>query len=49
MNDPRLRIVALLRIGFAHLHRGDEATGFLYYKEVVRASPGPYDAAMAKT
>jgi transcriptional regulator with AAA-type ATPase domain/tetratricopeptide (TPR) repeat protein len=49
VNDPRLRIVGLLRIGFAHLHRGDVATGFRYYEDVVRASPGPYDAAMAKT
>ena len=49
VRDLRLRIVALLRIGFAHMHRGDVVTGLRYHDEALALSPAPFDVAMAKT
>ncbi len=48
VNDRRLRVVALLRIGFAHMHRGDVAAGLRFHDEAVALSPGPFDIAMSK-
>ncbi|HEV8440856.1 MAG TPA: sigma 54-interacting transcriptional regulator [Methylomirabilota bacterium] len=48
VNDLRLRVVALTRIGSTHIQRGDPATGLKYCEEALALSPTPFDTAMVR-
>ena len=47
VNDRRLKVVALWRTGWTHIHRGDSETGIRFCDEALALSPSPFDAAMA--
>jgi tetratricopeptide (TPR) repeat protein len=48
LDDPRLKVVGLYRIGSAHIHRGDIERGLRCCDEALSLNPLPYDVAMAK-
>jgi class 3 adenylate cyclase/tetratricopeptide (TPR) repeat protein len=48
LDDPRLKVVGLYRIGSAHIHRGDIERGLRCCDEALALNPLPYDVAMAK-
>jgi tetratricopeptide (TPR) repeat protein len=48
LDDPRLKVVGLYRIGSAHIHQGDIERGLRYCDEALALNPLPYDVAMAK-
>jgi class 3 adenylate cyclase/tetratricopeptide (TPR) repeat protein len=48
LDDPRLKVVGLYRIGAAHIHQGDIERGLCCCDEALSLNPLPYDVAMAK-
>jgi tetratricopeptide (TPR) repeat protein len=48
LDDPRLKVVGLYRIGSAHIHRGDIERGLRCCDEALSLNPLPYDVAMGK-
>jgi class 3 adenylate cyclase/tetratricopeptide (TPR) repeat protein len=45
VDDLRLKVSALLRMGLTHIQKGEVATGFERCEEAQALSPTPYDAA----
>jgi tetratricopeptide (TPR) repeat protein len=48
LDDARLKVVGLYRIGAAHIHQGDIERGVRCCDEALSLNPLPYDVAMAK-
>jgi class 3 adenylate cyclase/tetratricopeptide (TPR) repeat protein len=48
LDDARLKVVGLYRIGAAHIHQGDIERGLRCCDEALTLNPLPYDVAMAK-
>ena len=48
LDDPRLKVVGLYRIGSAYIHRGDIERGLRCCDEALSLNPLPFDVAMAK-
>ena len=48
LNDARLRVIGLWRMGAAYIHRGDAQRGVQCCNEALAVGPVPYDATMAK-
>jgi len=48
LDDPRLKVVGLYRIGAAHIHQGDVERGLRCCDEALGLNPLPFDVAMAK-
>jgi tetratricopeptide (TPR) repeat protein len=48
LDDPRLKVVGLYRLGSAYIHRGDIERGLHCCDEALSLNPLPFDVAMAK-
>src|SRR5262245_19392240 len=48
MDDLRLKVSALVRLGSTHIQRGDSETGLRYCEEGLALDPTPFDAAALK-
>jgi class 3 adenylate cyclase/tetratricopeptide (TPR) repeat protein len=48
VDDLRLKVSALVRLGSTHIQRGDAETGLRYCEEGLALDPTPYDAAALK-
>src|SRR6516162_3703398 len=48
LDDARLKVVGLYRIGAAHIHQGDIERGLRCCDKALSLNPLPYDVAMAK-
>ena len=48
VDDRRMKVVSLWRIGWTHIQRGDPEQGVRFCQEALELAPSPVDAAMAK-
>ena len=48
LQDLRLKVIGLWRMGATYIHQGDPQRGLQYCEEAMALGPLPYDAAMAK-
>jgi hypothetical protein len=48
LDDLRLKVIGLWRMGGTYIHQGDPKRGILYCEEALALGPLPYDAAMVK-
>jgi class 3 adenylate cyclase/tetratricopeptide (TPR) repeat protein len=48
LDDLRLKVIGLWRMGGTYIHQGDPKRGLLYCEEALALGPLPYDAAMVK-
>jgi tetratricopeptide (TPR) repeat protein len=48
LNDVRVRVIGLWRMGLTYIHQGDPERGARYCSEALALGPQPYDAATAK-
>ena len=48
LQDLRLKVIGLWRLGATYIHQGDPKRGLQYCEEALALGPLPYDAAMVK-